>query len=453
MKNKDHWNLLHAHSLIIDSAPKIGKFTFLLYLLTTLYKKKALILTPQEGYLFQKRMNALSTQYSQFSNLEEILSPLYLKQEWYTLKQKFGYEFFIQEVENILINVEEEIIVFHKFDDFFGYQDRYDIEAVYKAIVKTASINNKRVIFLTNNQHENHEFIQKTAQEFTDMAISIKTNEKNHRLISIKNILHNQEYPLLKFEITQNAFLLGYADDLEKQATDEIHNILITELDSGSNHIKTICNFIFQKQNIHLKYADSLKTILQEIFIRPDMIVLFMKRTQENLETIKAIKTQLPDTPIIVILDQDFIRAEDFQEAYLYGCDELFAHDLKLERLVLAFQKASNSTFYTDAIHTLPKLDNNLKSIKEISSLANKCIEKSIFFSLFIFHKEENNHEQYSVNRKYDFIFIDKHKIFYLALNTVPNDVTFIEKRLKKCKLICTWEPTNDSNIEECLNA
>jgi CheY-like chemotaxis protein len=452
MQNKDHLNLLQAQSIIIESAPKVGKFTFLLYLLTTLYKKKALILTPQESYLFKRRVDALSTRYSQFSNIDKSYDTLYLKKNWHTLKQKYGYGFFMEELDNIIINSEEDIIVMHKIGDFFEYQDRYEIETVYKAAIKTASLNNKQIIFLANNQHENHEFIQNFSQEFTDIAIEITTNEKNHRLVNIKNILHNQEYPLMKFEITNKAFLLDYADMSDALNADKMQNILLTELDDGNEDIKAICNFIFQKQNIQLKYADSLKTILQEIFIRPDMIVFFMKRTQENLETIKAIKNQLPNTPIIVILNQDFVRAEDAQEAYLYGCDELFSHNLELERLILAFQKAIKSTFYTDVVKKLPKVENHTKSLEELSSLAKACIEKSIFFSLFIFQKEQDDNEQYTVNRKHDYIFIDKNKIFYLALNTAPHDITYIEKRFDKCKLICTWEPINETNIEDCLH-
>jgi len=453
MRENSFSDLFNANSYIIDSAPKVGKFTFLAYLLTSLFKEKALVLTPQESYLFKRRINSLSKQYKQFSNLHDFISPLYLKENWHTLKQKYGYSYFITEVEQIIIHSQEKIIVMHRLGEFFEFQDRYDIENVYKALIKVASLHEKKIIFLANNSHENYEFIHNFAEEFSDITISIKVNEQSDRLISIKNLLLNQEYPLMSFQITQKAFLLDYYNNDKDSKEEKIKNVLIAELDHSDDNLRDICSFIFQKPNFVVKYANSTKTILQEVFIRPDVIVVFMKRTLENLETLQAIKSQLPNSPIVAILDQNFVRAEDAQEAYSYGCDDLFSHDLELERLILALQKASKTSFYTNVIETLPKIDNTIKTLPEMQKFANECIHKAIFFTVFVFKITNQNLQGYNVSRKHDYICIENDTVYYLALNTAPKDIVHIKKRFQECELVCIWEPINHTMLEDCLHA
>jgi len=455
MNNEKKLNLLDAQSYIISSTPKTGKFTFLSYMIMTLFKEKALLFTAQEEYLFQRRINTLSKQYEQFHDLDKMFSPFFLKEDWNTLKQHYNYDFFIQELEHIIIHAEEKIIIMHRFEEFFEFQDRYEIENVYKALIKISITHNKKIIFLLNNKHENHDLLYHIAEEFSDISISITNDQKNNRIVTIKNLLLNQEFPLMKFQITQQAFVFDYYHNNNELLQNKVKNVLLAELNpSHSNDdLIEICSFIFKKQNFDIKYADSMTSMLKEIFIRPDVIVIFMTRSDENFDTIKAIKAQLPETSIIAILDQDFVRSEDIQEAYTYGCDELFSNDLELERLILVLQKASKSTFYTDAVKTLPALNNKVKTLDEMLEFAHECVEKSIFFSIFVFQCKENDVGKYNVSRKNDYICREKDKIFYLALNTAPKDIIHIRKRFHHCELIYIWEPITHTRLEDCLHA
>jgi len=453
---EDLTSLLQANSIIIDSGGKAGKMTFLLYLVNFLYKSKAIIFTPQESYLFNRRLEALTTQYQQFANLKENITSYFLDNNWNSLKQKYGYEFFIKEMTRIIIEAEEKVIVIHRFSEFFEFQDRYEIDNVYKALIKLSAEHEKKLIFLVNNQHENYEYIRRISEEFTDVSIGLKNNDKNERLLNIKDVLQNKEYPLMHFRIHENNFILDLYTKNQAIEDSKVKNILIAELDKAHDNMKDICRYIFDKPNFSVKYADSLQSILQEIFIAPDIVIVLMQRDEKNFETITAIKKQLPDTQIIGILDQDFVRTEDVQEAYNKGCDELYANNMSLEALILTLQKASKTLFYTESLKTLPEFPNVLESLEDFKSYGAACIERSLFFTAFTIESKQDLADIAHTARNNDFIYFTKHKIYFLALSTMPKDIKHIINKYKKVHadvvVTCIWEPINHESMESCIS-
>ena len=457
MVNTDLSTLLNANSIIIDGGSKAGKMTFLFYLINFFYKDKAIIFTPQESYLFTRRVQSLAQQYKQFSNLKDVVSPYYLDTDWNTLKQKYGYEFFLQEVTQIIVTAEEKIIVFHRIGEFFEFQDRYEIENVYKTLVKLATVHEKKMIFLANDKNENFEYIRRIADEFTDVIISVKNNEQNERVLNIKDVLQNREYPVMCFRIYNENFILDLYEKNQQIVDVKLKSILISELNQVHDNMKDICSYILDKSTFSVKYADSLQSILQEIFIVPDVIIFLMKRNQENFNTISAIKKQLPNSTIIAIVDQKFIRNEDIHEAYMHGCDELFANNLSLEAFILSIEKATKIFFYTENIMSLPKYENILSSLEDYISLAKECISKSLFFTAFTIEIEDDFKAVTKPNRNFDYIYQEKHKIYYIALSTMSKDISHIIDKYRDkhsdLLLTCMWEPINNECIEKCIHA
>lgn len=456
MIHKDLSTLLNANSIIIDGGGKAGKMTFLFYLINFFYKDKAIIFTPQESYLFNRRINSLSTQYPQFKNLKESITPYYLDEDWNSLKQKYGYEFFLNELVQIMKTSDEKVIVIHRIGEYFEFQDRYEIENIYKTLVKTATKHDKKMIFLANDKNENFEYIRHIADEFTDVSINIKSNERNERLLNIQDVLQNKEYPLMHFKIHKENFILDLYDNSQQVTDTKDKNILIAELNQAHDNMKDICTYIFDKPNFTVKYADSLQSILQEIFIRPDVVIILMERNQKNFDTISAIKKQLPDTSIVGLMDQDFVRTEDIQEAYTNGCDELFANNLSLESLILTLQKASKTLFYTQSLKSLPKYDNILKSFEDFKALAKGCVDRSLFFTAFVLETKDEFEFITSTSRQSDYVYQTKHRIYYIALSTMPKDIRHIikhyEKKHNDLNLTCIWEPINHESLDSCIS-
>ncbi len=450
--NKESFlSVFEATSYIIDSSAKIGKMTFLSYLVNSLFKTEALVFTPQESFLFKRRMDSLEKQFIQFKDIQTKLVPYYLKEDWHTLKQRYGFSFFLQELEQLIISSDKEIIILHRFEEYFEFQDRYEIDAIYKALIKIVSEHGKKIFFLTNNKHENYEYIQNVAEEFSDVIISISSNEKNERIINVKDILHNKEFPYMIFGIENETFLLDYYKESNEESKERIKNVLIAQLDKTDDNISEISEYIFKREKFTVKHANSLQTILQEVFIRPDLVIILMKRTQANLETVRSIKNQLKNSSIITILDQDFVRAEDTQEAYNYGCDELFSNSFSLDTLILALQKAVKVPFYSNELQTVTKYDNILTKLTDLEALALECLEKSIFFTLFIFKIDPNRKKIDKISRKYDYVYQAGEKLYYLALSTMPKDLKHIEKKYQDFELERIWEPINHTRIKECF--
>ncbi len=455
MQKNDFSSLHDIHSMIITSNPKYGKMTFLLYLVKYFYKEKALIFTPQESYIFSKKLDTLSKQFDQFSHIKSMLQIYYLREDFTNLKQKYGYNFLLQELEKLIVNSDRKIIVMHRIGEYFDFQDRYEINHFYKTLVKIAETHDKTIIFLANKKNENFEHIYQEAEEFSDIIIDITKNEKNERILNIMDLLHNREYPLLRFKINDNNFLLEYKEETQEIIDNKIKNILVAELDKTHDNMRQVCSYIFDKPNFNVKHADSLQGMLQEIFIQPDLIIVLMKREQKNLDTIKAIKTQLPNTSIVVILDQPFIRTEDIHELFNYGAEEVFANNLTFDNIILSLQKVTRTFFYTEALKLLPKHKNILKNTDELKELAAQCIEKSIFFTAFVIESAQEFPKIRKTSRKTDYIYQDGKKLYYLAMNTMPKDIFIISEKFKKTNpdlhFRCIWEPINSAVIEECI--
>jgi len=455
MQRNDFSSLLTIHSMIISSNAKHGKMTFLLYLIAYFYKEKALLFTPQESYLFQKKIQNLTQQFQQFTSIQTMLKTYFFRKDFTQLKQKYGYGFLIQEMEKVIINAQENIIVIDRIGEFFDFQDRYEINTFYKSLVRIAELHDKKIIFLANMKNENFEHIYQIAEEFSDITIHITKNEKNERILNIMDLLHHKEYPLLRFTINKNNFLLEYKHQTEQLTEAKITNILIAELDKTHDNIKQICSYIFDKPNFQVKYADSLQGMLQEIFIQPHLVIILMKRNQKNLDTLKAIKTQLPNSAIVTILDQDFIRTEDIHELFIYGSDEVFANNLTFDEIILSLQKITRDFFYTDMLNTLSSHKNIMQTLQELQEFAQECISKSIFFTAFTLERSIDIPLIKSTTRKTDYLFQDTNKLYYLAINTMPKDLFQVIDKFKNTypalELTCIWEPLNNISIEECL--
>lgn len=448
---QNFYQILENISFIISGESKSGKMTLLFYMMTQLFKKKALIFTPQEAHLFNRRIKSSVEQYSHFSDLESYIDIYYLKPEWKSLKQRYGFEFFIQELSHVITEAKEEVIVIHRFGEYFEFQDRYEIQNVYASLTKLCFEHKKKIIFMANTMHENFDQIHSVADEFSDVSIHITVDEiTNNRFIHIRDLFHNKEYPVLQFQIVNNTLLLDYKKDLEEKELKRTKNVLICELNKFHENFFDICAYIFNKPGFHVKHATSLQTILQEMFISPDVIVVLMKRTQANFETVQSIKMHLPNSPIIAILDQDFVRSEDANKALSYGVDELFSNQLSLEKLILAFQKAAKELFYTKVMKELPKYPNILQNLEEMKTLAKSCLEKNIIFSLFVF-KVSYDLKVVKPSRENDYIYKNGDTLYYLAINTAPKDLNNIMKKFDTNELKCLWEPINYTQIEDCL--
>lgn len=450
--NSSNRPLFNVNSLIIEGDSKIGKMTFLLYLLAFYYRQKALIFSAQDPYLFRRKISVLKEKYPQFSDLEKLIDPYFLAEDWTDMKRKYGYDFLLREILRIVRESDEKIIVFHRIGDFFEFQDRHEIERIYKALIKKITEMGKRVIFVLSRQSEFFEQIQHIAEEYTDITVIITKDEKNRRLVDIRDALHNREYPTMLFKIHLNQFILEeLKTDNESQRLDR--HVLIVELNEAHENMIDITKYILEAGSFAIHYADSLESILKEIFIEPALIVVYMKRNEENFETTKAIKQMLPDVQIVAILDQPFVRSEDAREAYLRGCAELFANNFNLDDYIRTLEKLLGEPFYNRLLEQLPLEKKVMEKKEDLKALAIEAKKKHIYFTLIVLSSQTPFEGNLKGSRKYDYLYIEKNELYFLAVNTLPRHTFPIIEKFRKYNpdthLICMWEPINI--VEACF--
>ena len=409
-----------AHVITIESEPKMGKLTFSAFLVNNLLNTKALLFTPQETYLFERRLKIFEQQFPQLSSIQENLNTFYLKTDWHHLKQQHGYDFFLQELVRVIKESSEKIIIFHRFGEFFEFQDRYEIEPIFRALVKLAEELGKKLFFLTNTKNENFEFIKNITEEFADVIIDVKVDEQNRRQIFIKDMLANQNYMPYTFSLKAQKFTLEKYEDLKDDTVNEKKRILIANLASKNDESLHLCEYILNyTQQFDLHYADSFQKVLKEVFVAPDLIVMLMSRSDTNFETIAAIKKHLKDVKVVVILDQDFLRAEDKRTAFNLGCDELFHSRYVIDELIMSFEKLVGANFYENRLLSLEGFSQVLHSKDEMKNLERSAQENALFYTLFSFDIIKNGKEKISSSgRRYDFIFQEGQRLFCIAINT-----------------------------------
>lgn len=449
---------LGSNSFVIHGEPKSGKFTLLAYLVRILYKEEVVLLSPQEDYLFKRHIKSLCERYPQFTELDTHISSYHLNSDWHSLKQNYGFNIFLQEVEKIIRSSRETIIVIQKIGDYFEFQDRYEIANVYKTCIKLAADYKKKIIFLSNTHDENFEYIKNVAEDFTDIEIFLERKSSTQNILTVKDLLHSHEFPPVLFEISDKRFSLKEVDEHPQETQKEPSNVLVAEFESNQEEIRKMCLYLLdQQKHFSVKQASSMQGILEEIFINPDFIIVFIKRSIQSFETIRAIKKHLPDSRIIAIVDQTFLRSEDVRESFSYGIDELFSSDISIDKFVLSLEKAAKRMFYEERLSHLAYQANLLESLEELQKLIEVCEEHAIFFSLFIFEKEDTDSQVEGTNRKYDYIFQTNEKLYHVAVNTFSLASQQILENYKrvglKLRLVDGCEATDSVKVQEYIKS
>lgn len=456
-KNIDNLLTESANIITIESEPKVGKLTFTAFLLSSLLKTKALVFTPQDTYLFSRRLKVFAKQFPQLSSIEDDLNVFYLKTDWHHLKQHYGYAFFLSELSTIINNTDEEVIVFHRFGEFFEFQDRYEIEPIFRALIKLCESLGKKIIFMTNTKNENFEFIKNITEEFADVIIEIKIGDNNDRKIFIKDVLSHQHFPPYDFKSKNQKFTLEKFEAEREVSSHEKKRVLIANLASKDDRSIQLVQYLLNySQQFSVAYADSFQSILNKIFVAPDLIVIMMSHSDANFETIKAIKEHLKEVKIVVVLDQSFIRAEDKRKAFSLGCDELLHSHYRVDDLVMTLEKSMRFGFYEQRLSALDAFPQEITTKKQLRDLIATAQEAALFFTLFKFDiLEQTNVEDISGGRQHDYLFKKGTTLCCVKINTchfvVDKIIENYQRRGIKLSLNCHADALDKDELEKCM--
>ena len=85
--------------------------------------------------------------------------------------------------------------------------------------------------------------------------------------------------------------------------------------------------------------------------------------------------------------------------------------------------------------------------------MALEAKKRHIYFTLIVLESKKPFDKHMKGSRKYDFLYLEERKLYYLAINTLPRNAFAIIEKIRKSnpdtELTCMWEPINI--VEACL--
>jgi len=455
--------------IVLEGARQSGKLTFALYTIKYLLQKDAIIISATEKKLFKRKTDAIYNRFQALSTLDKSTELFLLKTEWNTLKEDYSYQLFRDELRRIFSETTRDVVIFHRFGLFFEFQDRFEIETMFRTIVDLAEEYNKQVIFTISTASDNYDYINNIMCDFSDLTLDMTEPNLNERDIKIVHSMHkvDQEKYLIKgsdktliLENGENSLDARIANDTVTQAYEQaayknkFRVLLVAKDDQKSEAYSIVKYLLSNKKMFEITYLSSIYDVPQNFDVKPDLLFLFIERNDAIPEIFADLKKALPASRSFAFFPQEFIRGADRRELHKTGIDEIFSIYFQLDDLIIAMEKASRNYFYEESLKNI-KFNSHVFDRKAgFDSIIGSAYENAIFFSLFVYSVETDNNSTLTLGRQNDFVYHDKenNKIYYLALNTREFIADIIAYRLQeKGYKVILENAANAINIEKCL--
>lgn len=468
-------NLIKKSQIIIlEGARQSGKLTFALFTVKYLLQKDALIISATQEKLFNRKADAIYNRFESLKTLKDEIDLFVLKTEWNSLKEEYSYALLRDELARLFQETERHVIIFHRFGLFFEFQDRFEIETMFRAIVDLAEQYEKQVIFTISTASDNYAYMNNIMCDFSDLTLDLTEPNLNERDIQIVHSMHkvDQERFLIK-GIDKTLILENGEDVLDKRlaAAETLNTIeqltraqeasknrfrvlMVAKDDQKSDAYETVKYLLANKKMFEINYVTSIYDLPQYFETKPDLIFLFIDRNDVVEEIFHDLKKAVADCRSFAFFPQEFIRGADRRLLHKAGIDEIFSVYFQLDDLVIAMEKAAENYFYEEALKNIKFNAHVFDRKNSFESIIGSAYENSVYFSLFLFSVEKSDDSTIELGRKNDFVYHDKEnqKIYYLALNTREFIADLIAYRLQeKGYHVILEDAANALNIEKCL--
>jgi hypothetical protein len=418
--------------IMIEGERRSGRFTFVSFLINTMLNKKAAVFIPQEEYLFQRRLDLLA-RFQQLGNIHERFETYYLKAEWPEYKQRYGYAFLKQELKKIITESDADIIFFHRFEEFFEFQDLYEIKPVLLSLFDEIRGTDKKLVISISDTGQHAGQIKESLQDFSDLSVCIKISSEDEREIRFTDNLYHRVYPTFRFQLSQN--LLSLKDEKSDMQLDSGNTlgVFLCSLSEESGAVADLMSYLFaDEQRFSFHQADTLDAILNNLFLYPDVIIFLLQRTDENLQMLQQVRKLLPEAKLYAFFTQDFMRSEDRRMALSKGCDEVFAANFKVADFIAAVEKDLKRPFYQNQLRELESEPHALPDRKKLQEIVESARERQLYFTIFVYAMKDGEMDfPEGLGREYDYYLAEEQKLVLLAMNTGPREAEKIGEHLR----------------------
>ena len=459
--------------IVLEGSRQSGKFTFALFMIKYLLQKDALIISATEKKLFNRKLDAIYNRFSSMHSLKSKTDQFVLKEEWNTLKESHSYSLFRDELKRLFQETPRQVIVFHRFGLFFEFQDRFEIETMFRTVVDLAEEHNKQIIFTISTASDNYDFMNNILCDFSDLTLDLSEPNLNERDIKIVHSMHKVEEENYRVKGLDKTLVLENGENLlgtntgpiavqslpadvplQKIAKTKHRVLLVAKEEQKSNAYEIVKYLMADKKQFEIIHVKSFYDVPQYFDLEPDLLFLFIERDEIVEEIFADYKKAVPTSKSFVFFPQEFIRGADRRQLHKAGIDEIFSVYFQVDDLIIALEKAMDNYFYEKALSNIKFNAHVFDRKAGFDSIIGSAYENGVFFSLFVYSIQKDDNSTIVLGRNSDFVYHDKEnqKIYYLALNTRELIADTIAYRLQeKGYHVILEEFSNAIHVEKCL--
>lgn len=438
--NKFFSSFQSLSSIAISGDRQSGKLTLALYFALQLTQKPVTLISSFNKPFFNKKIKANLRLSSNLQPTLEQLDYFNLKENWKIIKNQYGYDFLLKDIEKI-IAASEEVVIIHRIDDFFEIQDRNDIEDFLYNLINIGQAEGKILIFTVNMGHNNARYIYEYFEKNIDseFVISKRLYETQAWDVELVSSLFSTEHSKFSFEFHEAKDQFALTPLSHSGMNERRKQVFRVVLASQSPEVADIVKYLFDGEIFELSNIDpNIIDMMGAMTDEPNLIIFNPPLNLSDSE-FKKINKLVANShrKVIFVSPQSLIRSQDKALLLQNGYLDVHEKDFHVEDFVLSVERLLGHSFYSTEMEKVPNKTYIIHDQKSFSRFIVAFLCKNLFFTVFKFKYQEPLSEKNlkkHMGRAFDVAFIDKNEqiVFVFLVNTLARNALAIEEKFKE---------------------
>jgi len=411
-----------SDSIVIEGDKKTGKLTLAFYF-AKLINRPTTFISPLASPKVTKKINSFVDSFEIFKDLNSFLTKFSLREDWMSVKEEYGYKYFLKDLEYFISHQENEVIIFHKIDTFFEYADRDFLETFLSELLGYGITYKKKFIFTLNIDDVNYDMIGRFLVDNTELYLKLSIEDSLREVDVLYSLTPiSQQHYIFENEEKQ---LILESKTIHSGKHEDISIVLI----SSNAHLQQIHKYLLDKESIELTIVDTISDALSAILKNPDYLIFAQEDEEVKLSICQLAKEHKLKTQILYLTNRDFIRVDDRMRAKELGCVDMIKLDSNIMNYILELEKYFNLVFYKKPENEHKR---EYRDKEEFKSYIQEVLKKRGIFTL-IKIDDILDESDYSFIREYDKVLVtDRYSVIFM-LNVLKSNVeNILKSKFKK---------------------
>jgi len=402
-----------SDSVVLEGDKKSGKLTFLLHVLKKKYMNVSII-SPLSSNKITKKLETLSKSFLEFKDFKQFLNVYALREDWILLKNEYGFNYLLQDLEYFISTQKNDVIIFHKIGTLFDYADRDLIDNFFNHLLSYGATYKKKLIFTINTDTVNYDLISHYLVESSDLYLKMD-KEGDFRAVEILYALSPILDPIYIFE-NKNKKLFLFPKEKSGFRKTNISVIVI----SKNKVIQKLHKYLLEKPQIELTIVDTISSSMEAILKNPDYLIFSQEDEEVNFSICELSSKHNLYTKTLYLINKEFLRVDDRLKAMSRGCIDVVNFQIQKMHYVLELAKYLNNTFYKTSIINDEKA---LETKEEVLEYIDYLLLERVLFTIVKVDGKLTNLEYI---REYDkYIELEEYNII-IFVNLIKAEVASI---------------------------